>query len=440
MQTQKTIAKPISHVGIALHTGNRAKITFKPAPPNHGVVFVRTDLIPAVSIKADVVHVVSTLRGTNLGVGDVRIHTVEHVLASLMGFGIDNLVIEMDASEPPVGDGSALPFVQMIKEAGIAEQNAYRDFHFFREPVWFSDDAGTLIELPSSELRFSCTIHFDHPLLQSQYLSLAITPESFEKEIAPARTFCFYHEVELLQEKGLIKGGSLDNAVVIGADAIFSKGDLRFPDEFVRHKMLDIMGDLFLLARPFKAHIVAVKSGHELNARLARQLWPAAQKRLAPAAAPASSPGVVVGEMETYLDINRIKQILPHRYPFLLVDRILETDNEKRIVGLKNLTANEEFFNGHFPTSPVMPGVLQLEAMAQTAGVLMLKKSENRGKMAYFIAMENVKFRKTVIPGDQLIMEIEVLKWKSKIGKVHGTAFVNGEIASEADLMFAFVD
>ncbi len=434
MENQKTIAKPVSHVGIALHTGNRACITFKPAPANHGVVFIRTDLPAAVSIKADVAHVVSTLRGTNLGVGDVRIHTVEHVLASLMGFGIDNLIIEMDANEPPVGDGSALPFVDMIKEAGIVEQNTVRDFYFFRDPVWFSDDAGTLIELPSSELRFSCTIDFNHALLKSQYLSLPITPEIFEKEIAPARTFCFYHEVEALQDKGLIKGGSLDNAVVIGDQAIFSKGDLRFPDEFVRHTMLDIMGDLSLLARPFKAHIVAIKSGHELNSKLARQLWPGIQKKSVAAGSETSTSG-----MESYLDINRIKQILPHRYPFLLVDRILETDGEKRIVGLKNLTANEEFFNGHFPSMPVMPGVLQLEAMAQTAGVLMLKKSENTGKMAYFMAMENVKFRKTVIPGDQLIMEIEVLKWRSKTGKVRAIAYVNGEVASEADLMFAFV-
>ncbi len=433
MDNQKTIAKPATYSGIALHTGNRAKITFKPAPPNHGVIFVRTDLPQPVTIRADVDHVVSTLRGTNLGVGDVRVHTVEHVLAALMGFGVDNLIIEMDANEPPVGDGSALPFVGMLKEAGIVEQDAARDYCFFREPVWFYDEAGTLIQLPSSELRFSCTIDFKHPLLQSQYFSTPITPETFEKEIAPARTFCFYHEVQALQDKGLIKGGSLDNAVVVGDDAIFSKEDLRFPDEFVRHKMLDIMGDLFLLARPFKAHILAVKSGHELNVKLARQLWPACKKRPRPAVASAHG-------LETYLDINRIKQILPHRYPFLLVDRILETDNDKRIVGLKNLTANEEFFNGHFPGMPVMPGVLQLEAMAQVAGVLMLKKSENTGKMAYFMAMENVKFRKTVIPGDQLIMEIEVLKCRSKTGKVRGVSYVNGEIVSEAELMFAFVD
>ncbi len=433
MENQKTIAKPVSYSGIALHTGNRAKITFKPAPANYGVVFIRTDLNPPVTIKADIAHVVSTARGTNLGVGDVRVHTVEHVLASLMGFGVDNLIIEMDANEPPVGDGSALPFVGMLKEAGIVEQNVARDFCFFREPVWFYDDAGTLIELPANELRFSCTIDFNHPKLQSQYLSLLITPEIFEKEIAPARTFCFYHEVQALQDKGLIKGGSLDNAVVVGDDAIFSKEDLRFPNEFVRHKMLDIMGDLFLLGRPFKAHIIAVKSGHELNVKLGRQLWPAVQKRVA--AAPVAQSAAAI---ETYLDIHRIKQILPHRYPFLLVDRILETDNEKRIVGLKNLTANEEFFNGHFPNMPVMPGVLQLEAMAQTAGVLMLKKQENIGKLAFFISMENVKFRKMVIPGDQLIMEIEVLKWRSKYGKVRAVSYVNGEVASEADLTFAF--
>jgi UDP-3-O-[3-hydroxymyristoyl] N-acetylglucosamine deacetylase / 3-hydroxyacyl-[acyl-carrier-protein] dehydratase len=433
MEKQKTIGRSVEYIGIALHTGNRAKIIFKPAPAHHGVVFVRTDLPEPVSIKADVAHVVSTQRGTNLGVGDVRVHTVEHVLAALMGFGIDNLIIEMDANEPPVGDGSALPFVKMLKDAGVVELDPIRDFHSFRDAAWISEGDGTLVNLPSLELRLSCTIDFNHPVLKSQYLSVAITPETFEKEIAPARTFCFYHEVEALQDRGLIKGGSLDNAVVIGDDAIFSKEDLRFPDEFVRHKMLDIMGDMFLLGRPFKSHIVAMKSGHELNIKLARKMSPSMPKKSEASVPPSSG-------LESYLDINRIKQILPHRYPFLLVDRILETDCEKRIVGLKNLTVNEDFFNGHFPSMPVMPGVLQLEAMAQTAGVLMMRRSENTGKMAFFMAMDDVKFRKTVVPGDQLILEIEVLKWKKKIGKVRGTAYVQGEVVSEANLMFAFME
>ncbi|HRZ87238.1 MAG TPA: 3-hydroxyacyl-ACP dehydratase FabZ, partial [bacterium] len=288
----------------------------------------------------------------------------------------------------------------------------------------------------ADEFKISCTIAFQHQCLKSQYLSTKITPDIFEKQIATSRTFCFYNEVEALMDKGLIKGGSLDNAVVIGENGIFSKEELRFEDEFVRHKILDLVGDLYLLGRPIKGHIIAIKSGHAVNVKFVKTLFDTLPKP----GQDVISRSKKAGKITVPFDINKIKEILPHRYPFLLVDRIVETDNESRIVGLKNLTVNEDFYNGHFPGNPVMPGVLQLEAMAQCAGVLMLKKSENEGKNAYFMSMENVKFRRTVIPGDQLLIEVQVTKLKSKIGKVSAKTYVDGEVASEADLTFAFVD
>lgn len=435
MAMQKTIGKEVSYSGVALHTGSFTTLVFKPAPVNSGIVFVRKDIPNSKPVKASAENVIAVVRGTSIGVGDVKIHTVEHVLAALAGFEIDNATIEIDAAEPPVGDGSSLPYMNMVKEAGVVEQTEQKRCFAVQEPLWVTEGDNTIIALPSDEFKISCTIAFNHKCLKSQYLSTKITPEIFEKQIATSRTFCFYNEVEALMDKGLIKGGSLDNAVVIGENGVFSKEELRFEDEFVRHKILDLVGDLYLFGGPIKAHIVAIKSGHAVNVKFVKALMAAVPPKtdvIAKSKKPAKLP--------IPFDINKIKQILPHRYPFLLVDRIIETDNESRIVGLKNLTVNEEFFNGHFPGNPVMPGVLQLEAMAQCAGVLMLKKRENEGKNAYFMAMENVKFRKPVIPGDQLLIEVQVLKMKSKIGKVSAKTYVDGEVASEADLTFAFVE
>lgn len=434
MQLQKTIQKPASFSGIGVHTGNRCTVTFRPAPENFGIRFRRIDLPGVPEIAADVHKVSGTMRGTTISEGDVKVHTVEHVLAALNCYGIDNLIIEMDANEPPVGDGSSLPFVKMIQDSGVLTQNAQQKELIIREPIWVDEPDVTLVALPSSRFRVSYTIQFPENKvgLDSQYLSLDISQESFTEQIAPARTFCFFREVEALMDQGLIKGGSLENAIVIGDEGIISKESLRFPNEFVRHKMLDIIGDLFLLGCRLRAHVIAICSGHKHNIKLARALASYAKKLEAQTLPLGFGP-----EEGKVLNINEIKQILPHRYPFLLVDRILDIEEDKKIVGLKNVTANEEFFNGHFPQQPVMPGVLIVEALAQVAGVMMLRKVENHGHLAYFTAIDNARFRRMVVPGDQLRLEVTPVKIRSRVGKVHGTAYVGNEVVAEADLMFA---
>ncbi len=431
MERQRTIAGESRYFGIGVHTGSRTAITFKPAPPGTGIRFVRIDLPGRPSVAADVEHVVGVERGTVLGSEGVRIHTVEHVLAALLGLGIDNLIIEMDDSEPPVGDGSALPFVRMIRSAGIVEQDEARDNMMLSGAVWSMKNGANMMILPADEFRITCTYSPPGKGFHDQFLSLCIDEESFEREIAPCRTFCFYHEVEELMNKGLIKGGSLDSAVVIGDGAIFSRESLRFKDEFVRHKILDLLGDLFLLGRRIRGHVIANRSGHELNVKLVKQL--AALKKQGRKADTIQIPE------GSRVDIEDIKKILPHRYPFLLVDRIVEMDKYTRIVGIKNVSINEPFFMGHFPQRPVMPGVLIIEAMAQTAGVLTLQRPDTRGKLAYFMVIDKAKFRRAVVPGDQLRLEIDVLRFGTKVGKVKGTATVEGEVAAEAELTFSFL-
>ncbi len=438
MLLQKSIQKSVSFSGIGVHTGNRCTVTFRPAPENYGIRFRRIDLPGVPEVPAHVDKVTGTMRGTTISEGDVKVHTVEHVLAALHCFGIDNLIIEMDANEPPVGDGSSLPFIDMLKEGVVVTQKAPQRELIIKEPIWVDEPGVTLIALPSPHFRVSYTIEFPENKigLDAQFLSLNINEETFTNEIAPARTFCFFSEVEALMDQGLIKGGSLENAIVIGDEGIISKESLRFPNEFVRHKMLDIIGDLFLLGHRLRAHVVAVCSGHKHNIKLARTLSDYAKKLEAQAL-----PLGIGAEYENkVLNINEIKKILPHRYPFLLVDRILDIEEDKKIVGLKNVTANEEFFNGHFPQQPVMPGVLIIEALAQVAGVMMLRKVEHQGSLAYFTSIDNARFRRMVVPGDQLRLEVVPVKVRSRIAKVRGIAYVGDEIAAEADLMFAIGD
>ncbi|MCK5655041.1 MAG: bifunctional UDP-3-O-[3-hydroxymyristoyl] N-acetylglucosamine deacetylase/3-hydroxyacyl-ACP dehydratase [Candidatus Aureabacteria bacterium] len=435
MDAQRTIAKETGFSGIGVHTGNTTTITFKPAIPNSGIKFARIDLPESPTVKASVENVVGVTRGTTIAENGVKVHTVEHVLASVCASGIDNLLIEINSNEPPVGDGSALLFTELIDKAGIVEQEYPRKYFMPKEPISIVEGDIVLILLPSDTFKMSYTIAYDHPAVKAQYLSLPITKETFSKEIASSRTFCLYSEVEALMDQGLIKGGSLDNAVVIGKDAIFSKESLRFPDEFVRHKMLDLIGDLFLIGARIKSHVVAVKSGHPMNVKFARLIKSAMKKKEKSAV-----PVGLTGYDEIVLGIEKIKQILPHRYPFLLVDRVIDIVEDKRAVGIKNVTVNEEFFNGHFPERPVMPGVLQIEALAQVAGILMLKKADNQGKLAFFMGIDKAKFRKPVVPGDQLRLEIDVVKLRSTTGVVSGKAYVGDEIVSEAELKFAIVD
>lgn len=445
MDNQKTLKSPVSYSGIGLHTGSTTKITFKPAPPDSGIKFIRVDQKNNNVIGADIENLIDVKRGTNIGTGEIKVHTVEHVLSALYGLGIDNAIIEIDAHEPPVGDGSALPFIKTLREVTIVEQNTPRKYYELKEPVYYVDEKTSIIAVPSSEFRVSLTIVYNHPFLKSQYASFAINAETFVKEIAPARTFCFDYEIEMLKKQGLAKGGNLDNAIVIGEKGIHS--ELRFSDEFVRHKMLDLIGDFSLLGQPLKAHIIAVRCGHPSNVSFVKKLR---DLKIASAITASVKEAATTDTSTNFftdldiehplMDINEIQRILPHRPPFLLVDKILKIEEDKKAVGLKNVTINEDFFRGHFPGHPIMPGVLLVEAMAQVAGVLLLKKSENAGKLAYFMTIDKVKFRRAVVPGDTIIFEVDLVKVKSKTGIVQGKAFVNGQLTAEAEFMFALVD
>ncbi len=427
MEYQKTIAKEISHTGTGLHTGCRTTITFKPAPPDSGLMFIRKYNSRSYPIKVDVSSVVDAPRRTTLGKGDGCVHTVEHILAAMVGMAIDNLEIMVDEAEVPEIDGSSLPFAKILEQAGIVEQKKPRRFLKINEAVSVRDGDIQVTAIPSDTLRVSFTIAYDKPALDAQYSSFEINRQTFLTEIAPARTFCFEEEARQLQAQGLGKGANLSNTIVIGKDGIVN-GKLRFKNEFVRHKILDLLGDLCLLGGPFLGHIIAIKSGHSSNIKLIRKL---------------KDIVVTAGKKEeekSVLDIEAIKKILPHRYPFLFVDRIIELEEDKRIVGIKNVTADENFFVGHFPQRQIMPGVLVIEAMAQTAGVMMLKKEENLGKLAYVMSIDKVRLRKPVIPGDQLRLEIEVCKLRKKTGKVKGCAFVENQLVAEAEFIFSLVE
>ena len=432
MEKQRTLASSASLTGSALHTGENVTLTILPSPVGHGFKFQRIDLPDEPIVDAAAAYVKTVERATTLVQGMVKIHTVEHVLSALTGMGVDNALIQMDANEPPIGDGSASEYIALIKKAGIIEQDAPRRYIDIREPVTIESNGSILVILPDTKFRVSCTQVGPEGRF-TQFLSSEITPEIYEKEIAPARTFVFYEDVKPLMDKGLIKGGSLENAIVARGDSVLSKEPLRFPDEFVRHKILDIVGDLALSGRFIRGHVVAVKPGHGINTEAAKLL---AERfnAVAPAAAKpvAASPGA--------LDINAVMQILPHRYPFLMVDRIVEFDGELKATGVKAVTINEPYFQGHFPNHPVMPGVLQLEAMAQVASIIMMRRTENEGKIGYFMSADEVKFRKPVMPGDTLFIECELTSAKKRLGKAACRCLVNGEVVSEGILLFGLVD
>jgi UDP-3-O-[3-hydroxymyristoyl] N-acetylglucosamine deacetylase/3-hydroxyacyl-[acyl-carrier-protein] dehydratase len=434
-ELQHTLSKAAGFSGTSLHTGEKVTLKLQPAPVDHGIKFKRKDLQDEPTIDAKIDNLKTVERATTIGEGSVRVHTVEHVLAALSAMGVDNAIVEMDANEPPIGDGSAQAYVEVIKRAGIAPQEAARKFFDVREPMHVESKSGALlILLPDDKFRISCTQAGPNNRF-TQFLSMEVTPAIFEREIAPARTFVYYEDVETLMEKNLIKGGSLENAIVVRGEAVLSKEPLRFPDEFVRHKILDIIGDLSLIGPRIRGHIIAVKPGHGPNAELARMLAREQTRRSALASPKRLPPG------EGGIAADEIMQILPHRYPFLMVDRILGFEGETKCTGMKTVTINEPFFQGHFPGHPVMPGVMQVEAMAQVASILLFKLAQTSSRVGYFMSADEVKFRKPVFPGDTLFIHAELTKSRGqRLAKAKCHCVVNDAVVSEGELMFTFLD
>lgn len=454
-QMQKTLRAPVSIKGKGLHTGYEVSVTFKPAPENHGYKFKRVDLDGEPIIEANADNVVETSRGTVLEENGVRIHTVEHMLASLVGFEVDNVLIEMAGPEAPILDGSAIKYVEAIKSVGIEEQSVERNFYEIKERTVFRDEEHNveLVAYPDTEFSVDVMVDYNSKVLGHQYASYHPSHD-FEQEIAPSRTFVFFHELEQLLKHNLIKGGDLQNAIVIMEnevsqdeldrmadlfnkphvkvkEGILNNIDLRYSNEPARHKLLDVLGDLALIGQPIKGKIVASRPGHYANTQLAKVIKESIRKELSRIAIPKYDPG-----KEPLYDINKIKQMLPHRYPFLLVDKIIDMD-EKSVIGIKNVTNNENFFLGHFPDEPIMPGVLQIEAMAQVGGILALSQvddPENYGTL--FLKIDKVRFKRKVGPGDTLIFRLELLA-PIRRGLVHmfGQAFVCEDLVMEGELM-----
>jgi len=440
---QRTISKESSIKGKSLHTGNEVTLTFKPAAPNTGYTFKRVDLYGKPEIKPEVSLVHDLVRSTTISNGNAKVHTIEHVLSALSGCGIDNVIIELDSSEPPILDGSARPFVELIMESGPIEQEQDRDYLELKEPICVGSGNRSIVAIPHDGLKITCTSSDDRGA-HVQHLSVDIDSDFYTSNIAPARTFTLYEDIEKLLKLGKIRGGSLDSAIVIKGDKIMSKEPLRFEDEFVRHKILDIVGDLCLLGKPLKAHLIAVRPGHALNSELSQKIIESLSNKQKSNDAEKSlqqdRKSFVLPE-ETELDVRRILDVLPHRYPFVLLDRVIKIEGQESLTALKNVTINEPFFNGHFPGHPVMPGVLQLEAMAQAAGVLLLRRASSESKVAFFMSADKVKFRKPVVPGDQLIIKAELIKVR---GDKLATAAVSCSVAdkevSSANLMFSVVN
>ncbi|MDH3648198.1 MAG: bifunctional UDP-3-O-[3-hydroxymyristoyl] N-acetylglucosamine deacetylase/3-hydroxyacyl-ACP dehydratase [Saprospiraceae bacterium] len=452
---QKSLARSVSIQGIGLHSGEKVTMTFKTADSNFGVRFKRIDLPDSPVLIADVTKVFSTHRGTTIREGDAQVSTVEHILSALAGSGIDNVLIEIDGPEVPIVDGSAKPFIELFQEAGVIDQDAQREYFVVEEPVSYKDEVtGTeIVALPSTTCEITAMIDFSSPVLGKQYASLKDF-KSFGSEIAPARTFVFLRELEHLYNQNLIKGGDLENAVVIvdrmmtqeeldvlakklgkpsmkvEKEGVLNITNLRFSNEPARHKLLDLIGDLSLIGRPIKGKIVATKPGHASNVAFAKILKEKykAQRKLK--GKPKYSPDQI-----PVLDLEQIKGMLPHRFPFLLVDKIIEL-SDSHVVGVKSISYQEHVFQGHFPGNPVFPGVLIIEALAQTGGILALSTVENPTDWdTYFLKIENTKFKHKVIPGDSLILKMELLT-PIRRGIVHmqGTAYVGNRIVSEGEL------
>ncbi|MCC5919424.1 MAG: bifunctional UDP-3-O-[3-hydroxymyristoyl] N-acetylglucosamine deacetylase/3-hydroxyacyl-ACP dehydratase [Cyclobacteriaceae bacterium] len=458
-EKQHTIKESVSLSGIGLHTGERCNLTFLPAAPFHGIKFQRVDLEGQPIIEADVDYVVDVSRGTTLEKDGARVYTVEHVLAALVGLQLDNILIQMDGPEPPIMDGSAIEFYEALEAVGLEEQNALRNFFQLKEGISYSDESKDveIVALPLNDYRVTVMVDYNSPVLGSQHANITAI-DQFKKEIAPARTFCFLHELEYLHKNNLIKGGSLDSALVI-VDRVVDEAELehlanilnkpkvkventgtlnnvelRYKNEPARHKLLDVMGDVALLGRPIKAQIMAARPGHAANVEFTKKLKKAMRKE-------ENSAVPYYDETKPPIyDINAISKILPHSYPFLLLDKVIHLD-DTTVVGIKNVTMNEPFFMGHFHKNPVFPGVLQIESMAQTGGILVLNTvPDPENYWTYFLGIEKTRFKKMVLPGDTIKIKCTLLApIKRGIAKMQGEAYVGNQLVCEATMTASIV-
>ncbi|MEO7991360.1 MAG: bifunctional UDP-3-O-[3-hydroxymyristoyl] N-acetylglucosamine deacetylase/3-hydroxyacyl-ACP dehydratase [Chryseolinea sp.] len=456
---QQTIQKSVTLSGVGLHTGVQTNMTFVPAKPNHGIKFQRTDLPGSPIIDADCDNVVDVSRGTTIEQSGARVSTIEHTLAALTGLEIDNVLIQLDGPECAIMDGSSIQFVEILKQAESEEQNAIRDFFEVQEPLFYREAARNveIAALPLDDYRVTVMVDYNSPVLGSQHASITDIRQ-FEKEIASCRTFCFLHELEMLYKNNLIRGGDLNNAIVIvdrvvqedeldniakmlgkpkvavKQEGILNNIELRYKNEPARHKLLDIVGDLTLAGRPLKAQILAARPGHAANVAFAKKLKKAmadSDRKGRPKYNPSLPP---------VMDINKISNILKHRYPFLMIDKVIYLDNES-VAAVKNVTVNEPYFQGHFPGNPIMPGVLQVEAMVQTGGILVLNTvPDPENYWTYFIGIENFRFRKMVLPGDTLVIQCDLLApIKRGIAKMSGRAFVGNTLVCEGTMIASIV-
>lgn len=434
MRNQRTLKSPVEYRGTGLHSGKEIKVRIRPADAGNGVTFIRTDLEDQPEVRAHGTNMKARQRRTCIQDGRAEVYTCEHLLASLYALGIDNAVVEINGEEVPGLDGAASEFLQGLKQSGAVDLRATRTTYAVKQPIYVREGNASIVALPGSG-KLTVEYHLDYPAKNGtlkatrQIVGFELSSESFERDIAPARTFVFEHEVEALRAAGLGKGATPQNTLVVGPQGV-RDNSLRWDDELARHKILDLIGDLANLGVDLDAHVIATRSGHGLNMQLVQRLMQEMEREQEQGEAP----------RESGLDIREILNLLPHRYPFLLIDRVVELEGFQRAVAIKNVTINEPFFQGHWPEQPIMPGVLQLEAMAQLAGVLLLRKLENTGKLAVLWSIDKVKLRGAVVPGDQLRIEVETIRAKPQVGHVRARCKVAGKLVAEAELKFTLVD